>query len=108
MTFRPAIWFPIAAILSAINVGAVWFAAVPGEPLHASTHAFFAVLFALWAQRLRGTPQQRELETELDQLDLEVGDLRQALAEAQERLDFAERMLAQGEPQKVERKEAGT
>ena len=106
MTFKPAIWSPIAAILSLINMGAVWFAAAPGEAMHATTHAVLAVAFALWAQRLRGSPQERALEGELDQLDLEVGDLRQALAEAQERLDFAERVLAQGaEGQKEERKE---
>ena len=104
MTFRPAIWFPIAVVLSVINAGAVWFAAVPGEPLHATTHAVLAVAFAVWAQRLRGGPRERALETELDQLDLEMADLQRALAEAQERLDFAERVLAQGgDPRPLDR-----
>lgn len=107
MTFKPAIWFPIAAILSAVNLGAVWFAAAPGEAMHATTHAVLAVAFGLWAQRLRGSPHERELEGELDQLDLEVGELRQALAEAQERLDFAERMLAQGVEAKREEEGRG-
>ena len=52
MTFPPRIWKPIAWILCAANVGAVWFAAVPAEPLHATSHALLAVLFGLWAQRL--------------------------------------------------------
>ncbi|HET7468914.1 MAG TPA: hypothetical protein VFJ81_04530 [Gemmatimonadales bacterium] len=39
----------------------------------------------------------------LQALDQEVGTLRQELTETQERLDFAERMLAQGaEPRRVE------
>ena len=52
MKFPPRIWNPIAWVLCAANVGAVWFAAVPAEPLHATSHAFLAVLFGLWAQRL--------------------------------------------------------
>jgi hypothetical protein len=46
--------------------------------------------------RLRLGAGGRGLEEELDQLELEANDLRQALAEAQERADFAERVLAQG------------
>lgn len=98
MTFKPAIWAPIAAVLSAINLGAVWFAAMPGEPLHATTHAVLAVAFAYWAQRLRHQQLGAPTDADLDALELEVQDLRSALAEAQERVEFAERMLAQGEP----------
>ena len=105
MTFKPKIWFPIASILSAINLGAVWFAAAPGEPLHATAHAVAAVAFAMWAQRLK---QRRDFGSggyaigsgpSNDTLALDVDDLRQALAETQERLDFAERILAQKDPQ---------
>ncbi len=102
MTFNPRIWYPIAVVLSAVNVGAVWFAAVPAEPLHATTHAALAVAFGLWAQRLRqrqrtgGSELQAGLEEGLDALELEVSKLRQELSEAQERLDFTERLLAQG------------
>ena len=52
MTFPPRIWKPIAWVLSALNVAAVWLAAQPAEPWHATSHAVLAVLFALWAQRL--------------------------------------------------------
>ena len=107
MTFKPRIWFPIASILSAINLGAVWFAAAPGEPLHATAHAVAAVAFAMWAQRLKGrlrsgvemTSGVHRIEPGVDTLALDVDDLRQALAETQERLDFAERILAQKDPQ---------
>lgn len=104
MTFKPAIWYPIAVVLSLVNVGAVWFAARPAEPWHATIHAVLAVAFGLWAQRLRGRPGRHEHEAGLDALDVEVNALRQELSEAQERLDFAERILAQGpEPRRVDR-----
>jgi len=99
MTFKPRIWYPIAAALSAVNVVAVWFAAVPGEPAHATIHAVLAVGFGLWAQRLRPRSRSSRLEERIDPLELEVDELRQALAETQERLDFAERVLTQGRNQ---------
>lgn len=105
MTFKPATWFPIAVVLSIANIGAVWFAAVPAEPLHATTHAVLAVAFALWAYRLRQGLGGNELKTRLEALEAEAGTLealegemdvlRQELSETYERLDFAERMLTQ-------------
>lgn len=98
MRFKPATWFPIAVGLSLVNVAAVWFAAAPGEPLHATIHAALAVVFGLWSQRLRQHPSATDLRALVDDLDsreVEVVRLRQELAEAQERLDFSERMLAQ-------------
>ena len=50
--------------------------------------------------RVTGDP---DTAAHLQALDQEVGTLRQELTETQERLDFAERMLAQGaEPRRVE------
>lgn len=95
MNFRDPKWYPVAAGLSALNIGAVWFAAQPGEPFHAAGHAALAVAFGLWAQRLRQRPRVNALEAELDAMQLELNTTRQELGEAQERLDFAERMLAQ-------------
>ncbi len=103
MTFKPAIWYPISVVLSVLNLaGVVVYAA---EPWHAAAHAALAVAFGVWAQRLRQRPGGSELEarlealegdvSRLDALDAEVGTLRQELSEAQERLDFAERLLAQ-------------
>ncbi|PYO40388.1 MAG: hypothetical protein DMD33_17870 [Gemmatimonadetes bacterium] len=94
MTFKRAIWFPIAAGLSVINlVGVGVFASDPG---HATIHAVLALAFGLWAQRLRqrSTPSN-ELPPRLEALEAEVNALRHELNETQERLDFAERMLAQ-------------
>jgi predicted outer membrane protein len=92
MTFKPATWFPIAAVLAAINVVAIAFAAAP---LHATAHGALAVAFAVWAQRLRHRLRTPELPAELEVLELEVNELRQELSEARERLDFAERVLTQ-------------
>jgi len=96
MTFKPAIWYPIALVLSVINLVAVGFAAGEAEPWHAGIHAALALGFGLWAQRLRKRPGGGDLETRFEALEGEVGTLRQELSEAQERLDFAERLLAQG------------
>ena len=96
MRFKPAIWLPIAAVLSVVNLAAVWFAAQPAEPWHATGHAGLAVAFGLWAYRLRQRGQQGELEAGIEPLEIEVDRLRQELIEMQERLDFAERVLAQG------------
>ena len=97
MTFKPALWRPIAVVLSGLNVVAVGFAAAAAEPLHAATHGALALAFGLWAQRMRagqGGPDA-DMEARVEALELEVSSLRQELAEAQERLDFAERLLAQ-------------
>jgi hypothetical protein len=58
------------------------------------------VAFGLWAQRLRQGLRGSEFLTSLEvleaveALEVEVSKLRQELGETQERLDFAERVLA--------------
>ena len=99
MTFKPAIWYPIAVVLSVINLVGAGFAAGQAEPGHATIHAALALAFGLWAQRLRQRPVGSELPAgleALEALEAEVSKLRQELSETQERLDFAERVLAQG------------
>lgn len=97
MTFKPAIWYPIAVVLSVVNVVAVGFAARPAEPIHATVHAALALAFGLWAQRLRRGPAENELPARLEELEVDFSRLRQELSETQERLDFAERLLAQAQ-----------
>ncbi len=103
MTFKPRIWFPIAAVLAAVNVVAVGPAAAASEPLHAATHAALAVAFGLWAQYLRRRPPGSEPQAQVDvldavdALDAEVSKLRLEVSDMQERLDFAERLLARGQ-----------
>jgi hypothetical protein len=102
MTFKPSLWRPIAAVLSALNLVGVGFAAGEAEPWHAGVHATLALAFGLWAQRLRqerprqGASGENELQAGLEALEVEVSSLRGELSEAQERLDFTERLLAQG------------
>jgi hypothetical protein len=101
MSFNPRVWYPIAAVLSVANLIYVAFAVGPVQPWHAMVHATLAVGFGLWAQRLldarrRIGLQDRSGEPEaLGRLDDEMNTLRQGLAELQERLDFAERLLAE-------------
>jgi predicted outer membrane protein len=99
MSFKRGIWLPIAIVLGLVNVAAAGYAAGSDEPWHAAVHAVLALAFGSWAQRLRSGPTESNRESRLDgleDLELEVTQLRQELSEAQERLDFAERMLAQG------------
>ena len=99
MTFKPALWQPIAIVLSSLNLVAVGFAAGAAEPYHAGVHAALALGFGLWAQRLRQradpTLGAGEQEARLEALEGDVGELRRELTETQERLDFAERVMAQ-------------
>jgi hypothetical protein len=95
MTFKPAIWYPIAVVLSVINLAGAGFAARQAEPWHATIHAVLAVAFGLWAQRLRQSPGGSEPQARLEALEIEMSNVRRELSETQERLDFAERMLAQ-------------
>lgn len=101
MRFKPSIWYPIAALLAVGNVVSVAFAA--NEPWHAMAHGALAVAFGLWAQRLKqrrdAGHEQQAIEApgteRMEVLEDELTRLRQELSEAQERLDFTERMLAQ-------------
>lgn len=95
MTFKPAIWHPIAVALSALNLVGAGFALSPPEPWHAMAHVVLAVAFGFWARRLRQGAGEAADETRLEALSDEVNSLRRELSEAQERIDFAERLLAQ-------------
>jgi hypothetical protein len=95
MTFKPALWHPIAVVLSGINLVALGFAAGAAEPWHATAHGALALALGFWARRLRSGPGDSEPQTRFDVLESEMSSLRQELGEAQERLDFAERLLAQ-------------
>ena len=91
MRFKHRAWIPVAWILSLGNLVAVWFAAEPAEPWHATIHALLAVAFALGAQRLA---TRRRVVTESDRLQDSVEGIQPRLEELEERVDFAERLLA--------------
>lgn len=98
MTFKSRIWYPIAGVLSIINLVAVGFAAGEAEPWHAAVHAALALAFGLGAERLRQRRRVSEFPAPLEALEAleaDMSQVRQELSEIQERLDFTERVLAQ-------------
>lgn len=103
MSSKTRFWNGVLVFLSAVNLGAVWFAAQPGEAWHATVHAGLALGFGLWAQRRMGLAGpgpampalERTGEAETAALRDEVEDVRHELGEMQERLDFTERLLTQ-------------
>ncbi|HEX2249990.1 MAG TPA: hypothetical protein VHH32_06545 [Gemmatimonadales bacterium] len=96
MTFKSRIWYPITGVLSMINLAAVGYAAASAEPWHATVHAALAVAFGLGASRLRQQrPGGMDQLGRLEALEADMTALQQELSEAQERLDFTERVLAQ-------------
>ena len=109
MWFKHRGWIPVAWLLALVNLGAVWFAARPGETWHATAHALLAGLFALGAQRLTARQRSGGLLGELHQtiernqlLEQTVESLQGRLGELEERVDFAERLMAkQGEADRL-------
>jgi TolA-binding protein len=99
MTFKSRLWYPVAIVLTLVNVGGIFFAAGETEPFHAAVHGALALAFGLWAQRLR--ERRREVVEDpdsqllIDDMRQEIEDLRGGMVELQERLDFTERMLSQ-------------
>ena len=103
MTFKPAFWRPIAIILSIVNIAGVVQALGAGEPMHAAGHVIVGLGLAAWIRRLneraRETRGERiagsDQQTQIEGLENDLDQLRRELTETQERLDFAERMMAQ-------------
>lgn len=104
MIFKPAVWYWIAVVLCVVNVAGGAFAAGQAESIHAAVHGVLALACGWWAYRVRqgpgGTSHEARLGAPeapeaLEALESQMHRLRQDLSETQERLDFAERMLAQ-------------
>lgn len=101
MRFKNRGWIPVAWLASAVNLGAVWFAAAPGEPMHATLHAALAVSFGLGALHLRNRQRavlvDQQLYEALDEnayLEATTETMQARVRELEERVDFAERLLA--------------
>lgn len=105
MTTKRAVWHAIAVGLCAINLAGLGFAVGAAEPWHAAVHGGLAMACWLWARRLRHGPggsEMAQLQQLVEQQAAALEDARNALddqsgqlAELQERVDFAERMLIQ-------------
>ena len=106
MKVKPAVWRTVAIGLSAVNLAGVGMAAAASEAGHAALHAALALVFGLWAQRSWqaaarrgefGSTDPGAIEPgRLEALEEGLANMQRELSEAQERLDFAERLLAQG------------
>lgn len=98
-------WRRLAIVASVFNVAGTAFAIAGGEGWHAGIHVTLALAFAFAAQRLAGERGQRNSESSniQRQLDEQAAALEDAqarlamqatqLAELNERVDFAERLL---------------
>jgi len=100
MWFKHRAWIPIAWLLSLGNLAGTWLAARTGEPWHATIHVLLATGLAVGARHLM-TRQRRvpadELQEALDdneRLQQVVDTMQPRLPELEERVDFAERLLA--------------
>jgi hypothetical protein len=102
MTLRRSTWFPIAFVLSAVNI--IWVPLTASQPGHAAVHLALGIVFGTWALKLRPSlagGAQIETNEAVETLFTEVNTLRKELSELQERLDFTERLLARrDEPQR--------
>lgn len=100
MRFKHPAWVPVAWVISLGNVGAVWFAAAAGEPWHATIHAILGTALAAGAIHLvsrRRAIVSGDLQEALDQnerLQQTLDAVQPRMQELEERLDFAERLLA--------------
>jgi hypothetical protein len=97
MALRPTTWRRIAIVLSVVNLGGLIMALGAGEIAHAGAHALVGGLLVVWIGRLRERSRGAERiagDERLEGLEDEVDQLRRELGEAQERLDFTERMMA--------------
>src|SRR5260370_2302866 len=96
MTFKPAIWYPIAAALSVINLVSVALTAGSGQVWHPALHAALALAFGVWAERLRRGrgaselqgPGGSELEARVEALEAAGSKLRHAASRTQDALDL--------------------
>src|SRR5215472_13166892 len=105
MPFKSTVWRRLAIALSGFNVAGAGFAIAAGEGWHAGVHVSLALVFAFAAQRLQQRSSGSSLERFQEQLDEQAAALEEAqtalrgqsgqIAELQERVDFAERVLAQ-------------
>lgn len=100
MWFEHRAWIPVAWILSLGNLAAAWVAARTGAPSQAAIHLVLATGFAVGARRLmvrrRRLPSD-DLQAVLDEnerLQQVIANMQPRMQELEERVDFAERLLA--------------
>jgi len=98
MTLTPTLWRRLAIVASVFNVAGAGFAIAAGEGWHAGIHVTLALAFAFAAQRLTAGDSRSEsasMQQQLDEAQAELARQAAQLAELNERVDFAERLLTQ-------------
>jgi hypothetical protein len=95
MWFKHRAWIPVAWLLSLGNLVAVWFAAQPAEPWHATVHALLAVLFGVGAQSLmaRRRPSLRDQSAVGDDREQRLEQAIDAIAVELERVGEGQRFV---------------
>jgi len=89
-------WRRLAVVATVFNVAGAGFAIAAGEGWHAGVHVTLALAFAFAAQRLTAVDSRSEsagMQQQLDEVQAELTRQAAHLAELNERVDFAERVL---------------
>lgn len=99
MWFTHRAWVPVTWLLSAANVASVWLAAQATEPLHATLHGALGAALAVGAYHLGARRKALQAAPApagpvLVRGEVEVAAMQTRVLELEERLDFAERLLA--------------
>jgi hypothetical protein len=103
MWFKHRAWIPVAWVLSVANLFGALFAMriTPAGPWHAATHLALAAGFAIGARHLMARRRVGTLDEQLqqtldqnEQLQQTLDAMQQRMYELEERVDFAERLLA--------------
>ena len=106
MSSRVSRWYPVAVGLAVINFLSIPFTGGMGL-WHPLSHMVLAGVFGMCAYRMKLEANEGEKDqldagetaARLDALEGDMNHLRQELMETQERLDFAERVLAAKRPE---------
>ena len=104
-------WRRLALLASAFNVAGAGFAIAAGEGWHAGIHVSLALGFGFASQRLGQIDRSAAPNSVQSQVDAQAAALEEAqtllalqakqLTDLEERVDFAERMLAQARDKKL-------
>jgi hypothetical protein len=102
MSFKRALWYPIAVIVAGLNVAGAVYAYVLDEPVHAFVHTAIVVTFGMAAlylrQRREQAPRAIERNDNVEMLQANLSQLESELQHTRERLEFADQLLKKKSP----------
>ena len=103
MLFSRSTWLRITSAAAALNVAAGAVAYVGTEHVHAYIHGGVALIFGIWALKIRGDSDE-ETDSRLDNpdrvemLEANLSELETELLETRKRLEFADQLLKNKPP----------